>query len=90
MSDLFLPSRDCILKGATPRTGNEMTPSLAMRDLVLMPALPLNSWMASGNLSWLEGLGDVLFQASLTLGVLFPPPRMSFCSSESLFETYLT
>ena len=55
LSDLFLPRRDCILKGG------ERTTSVAMRELVLMAALPLNSRMASGNLSSLEGLGEVLF-----------------------------
>lgn len=65
LSDLFLPSRDCILKGTTPRMGGEMTTSLAMRG---------TGFDASSSTKWLDGLWQSLLAGeigrSVVLGIL--------------------
>ena len=65
LSDLFLPSRDCILKGTTPRTGGEMTTSLAMRG---------TGFDSSSSTKWLDGLWQSLLAGeigrSVVLGIL--------------------
>lgn len=65
LSDLFLPSRDSILKGTTPRMGGEMTTSLAMRG---------TGFDASSSTKWLDGLWQSLLAGeigrSVVLGIL--------------------